>query len=227
MPINNKPIAVFDFETVSKIAETTEPIEFACIVYNPRTLEPYPDGEFHSDMKCLDESKIDPETLKWHCNLRGKTEDEMLERWRSGPDPELVWKNFANFLKRWNSSKGTSTYNAPIPCGYNIYGFDLLIVDRLCKRYGLVDKNGKQCLFNQFHVIDILHNIIFPWFENTGELTNYKFDTVRDFFGIESKGAHEALYDVQEEAEVYIRFQQFIRKLSKPEKFKGAFRNVN
>lgn len=224
MPVNDKPIAVIDFETASKDPYEAEPTEFACKVLNPRTLEPYPDGIFHSHIKVIDESKIDPDTLQWHCRLRKKTPDEMMEQWRTSPDPEVVWKEFAKFIKQWNPSKGTSTFKAPISAAYNGQNFDFIIVDRLCKRYGFVDKTNKQCLFNQFHSIDILHGLIYPWFENTLELSNYKFDTVREFFGIESKGAHTALDDVEQESLVFIRFQKFIRKLANPEKFRNAFK---
>ena len=67
-------------------------------------------------------------------------------------------------------------------------------------------------------------NVIFYWFEGNNELKNYTLDNVREYFGISKVGAHDALKDVRDTAEIVIRFLRLHRNLSLKIKFKESFR---
>ena len=67
-------------------------------------------------------------------------------------------------------------------------------------------------------------NLVFYWFNHNNELKSYKLDTLRDYFGIAKDGAHDAIKDVKDTAEILIRFLKLHRNLSEKIKFKGAFK---
>ena len=68
-------------------------------------------------------------------------------------------------------------------------------------------------------------NVVFYWFEGNNELKNYTLDSLREYFGISKDGAHDALKDVKDTAEIAIRFLRLHRNLSQKIKFKGSFVN--
>jgi DNA polymerase III epsilon subunit-like protein len=69
-------------------------------------------------------------------------------------------------------------------------------------------------------------NVVFYWFENSNELKNYTLDNLREYLGISKEGAHDALKDVQDTANILIRFMKLHRNIAKKVKFKGSFVNV-
>ena len=68
-------------------------------------------------------------------------------------------------------------------------------------------------------------NLIFYWFENNPELKNYTLDSLREYFGIDKTGAHDALKDVKDTASIMIRFLKLHRNLSGKVKFRNSFIN--
>jgi DNA polymerase III epsilon subunit-like protein len=54
-------------------------------------------------------------------------------------------------------------------------------------------------------------------------LSSYSLDNVRKYFGISGEGAHDALKDVKDCAEILIRFMKLHRNLSSKVKFKNSF----
>ena len=70
-------------------------------------------------------------------------------------------------------------------------------------------------------------NLMFYWFEQNNDIKSYTLDTVRDYFGIPKEGAHDALKDVKDTADIIIRFMKLHRNLSKKIKFKGSFLDNN
>jgi DNA polymerase III epsilon subunit-like protein len=66
-------------------------------------------------------------------------------------------------------------------------------------------------------------NVIFYWFESNSELKNYTLDNLREYLGISKEGAHDALKDVKDTAEILIRFLKLHRNLGKKVKFKDSF----
>jgi DNA polymerase III epsilon subunit-like protein len=69
-------------------------------------------------------------------------------------------------------------------------------------------------------------NLVFYWFENNSDLKSYTLDSLRDYFGISKDGAHDALKDVRDTAEIIIRFLKLHRSLSQKIKFKNSFTKV-
>lgn len=130
---------------------------------------------------------------------------------------------FVNYLDKYHSrSSKKSQFSAPIAAGYNINRFDLHIIDRLSNKYGNLNKEKRTDLFYPRDVIDGM-NLMFYWFENNNDLKSYTLDTVRDYFGISKDGAHDALKDVKDTAEIIVRFLKLHRNLAQKVKFRDSF----
>lgn len=215
--MNHNTLICLDFETGNLEIKDIQPIQVAAKAFHPRTLQPIAGtrGEFCSDMKPTDFSKISQKALD--INKR-KIED--LEK---APEQKVVWSAFAEWVNSFNYRK--DIYSAPIAIGKNIHNFDMPIVQILSEKYGFVDKNGKQNLFNQVRIID-LDDFMFYFFENSEELKNIKMDTLREYFGLSKENGHEALCDVKQTAELVLRFMKVVRNTSKKIKFKGSLANV-
>lgn len=211
MAINTNYLAVFDFET-SGLVESY-PLEIACKVYNARSLEPIQDGEFHSMCKPPPDVKIEQGAL----DVTGIKREDVDK----APLLEVVWPQFVDWVGKYNSKK--NKWEAPVPCGSNIRGFDLPICSRMNLRFS--KKKEDTVLFNTFKCIDLL-DIIFLWFENTNDLPNHKLDTIRQYFGITKDGSHRAMKDVEDTGNIIMRFLKLHRNLmgSGKVKFKDAFK---
>lgn len=210
--MNSNVIICFDFETGGLDTKTTEPIEIAAIAVNPRTLTPIPDGTFYSLCRPTDFSILQDGALA----VNGRTRSEL----QKAPEQEVVWRAFAGFIKRFNP-KGNGFATAPIPAGKNIRLFDMPIFTRICSKYGFVDKNGEQNLFHRRKVYD-LEDMIEFWFENSDELPNRKMDTLRGYFGLSKDGAHSAMVDTLQTADLITRFMRVHRYYASKIVFRGA-----
>ena len=221
--MNKNKICVFDFETDGINVETLNPVQVAAVIIDPRKLEVIEGAEFNSYMRPenIDEKdyvKKNLPTIEWHAKVQGCSKEDILEVWRSAPEAKHVWGDFLDFLSRYYASgKKKTRFSAPIACGANIIKFDLPISQRLCKKYS----NGKN-IFHPRDVIDIMH-WFFPWFENSEDVTSYSMDNMREYLGISSEGAHDALKDVQDVANICIRFMKLHRRTAGKVKFKDSF----
>lgn len=226
MPISKSIYIVTDFETGSRNPYTTQPIEIASIAVNPRTLEIVPNSEFVSLIKPLDDKEaldagldpIDDEALK----VNGKTR-EALEK---APPIKSVWKQYMNYISNYNMSG--REWDAPVMVGFNNNGFDDIIIDRICtkKPWALgpvYEKRGCQGLFHPIVNIDIM-KMAHPWFESNSDLKTISMDNLRAYFGMSFGGAHEALQDVKDEAEIFIRLMKLTRKFAQRVTFKDSFK---
>jgi DNA polymerase III epsilon subunit-like protein len=193
----NRDIIVFDFETGGRNPHKCQPTQIAAIALDGRNFKPK--GTFNSLMRpILDDEKaialgVDPvedEALK----VTRKTREELAK----APLPKTVWKKFVNFVEKYNW-KGTSFF-APIPCGFNIIGYDMHIVNRLCKEYGPWDENRQQQkLFHQIYKIDVMDDV-WLWTEGDPEVKSISMDSLRERMGLSSENAHDALQDVKDTA---------------------------
>lgn len=212
MPINNNYILCFDFETTGLDTKTCEPLEIGCLVIDPKTYKLLPD-RFLSDIAPSEGTVIEPKALE----VNGFT----MDRIKAAPPQDIVWKQFQQFVSKYNV-KGFN--GAPIALGANIKAYDLPIADRLCQKYGMVDKEGKSKLFNKRYIHDI-YEILFPWLESKDEPSSYGMDVLRDYFGLSRHKAHTALKDCEDVYKIYERFMMFMRNLSRRYNFKDAFKN--
>lgn len=212
--MNTHDIIVIDFETGSAVPETTVPLSIAAKAFHPRSLRPIPDAEFSSLMRPKDEefALIQAEALA----VNGIKIDDL----KVAPERAQVWSRFVSFVNAHNFRK--TPWTAPIFAGHNILTFDLVIIDRLCKEHGQVDKDGRQNLYNRRDKLDLLP-LSLLWFENAREPANYKLDTLRDYFGMSKEGAHTAIQDVRDSGDIIMRFLQLHRTIAGKVTFKGAF----
>lgn len=226
---NLQKICVFDFETDGANPEKCSPVQLAAVMVDPIRLEIIKDSQFNINLKpellASDDSYTyaDSDVLDFHAKVRGSSRDAILDLWRKYPPQDQGWKAFVSYLEMYHlRSDKKSCFTAPIAAGYNIYRFDMRIIDRLSTKYSNVNKEGRTSLFYPRDTIDLM-NLVFYWFENSHDLKNYTLDTLRDYLGISKDGAHDALKDVEDTANILIRFLKLHRRTSEKVKFKGSF----
>lgn len=227
---NLQKICVFDLETDGVNPDICSPVQIAAVIVDPMKLEIVKDSEFNITVKPLaleDKPEYcysDSDVLDFHAKVRGSTKDQILESWKSYQKQEHGWNMFISYLDMYHtrSNSKKSCFTAPIAAGYNINRFDLRIIERLSQKYNNLNKEGRSSLFYPRDVIDIM-NLVFYWFEGNNELKNYTLDNLRDYLGINKEGAHDALKDVQDTANILIRFLKLHRTLSNKIKFKSSF----
>ena len=201
-------ICVFDYETGGANPNECEITQIGACIIN------------RWDLKIIDtfESMARPENLdrveQGALEVTGFT----LEQLEQAPDIKIVWGQFVDWVNKHNKSKGNiGTYMAPIPAGYNILGYDMIIVDRYCKKYGPYNDNrGQQKLFNPIHKFDLMHHMWF-WTENNPNLKSLKLTSVCEWLGFakaDIENAHDALQDVMNTARIIIRLMQMQRNLT-------------
>ena len=220
--MNYRDIIVFDFETGSRNPHKTQPTQIAAVAIHGRKLTVQPGGYFNSEIRPIiaDEEAIaaglDPleeEALE----ITHKDRESLAK----APHPKQVWEKFSDFVNKYNFKK-TSFY-APIPAGYNINGFDMPIVTRMCNQYGpRDDKTGGQKLFNKAYKLDVM-DLVWVWMENNPNVKSISMDSMRDYMGIDKEGSHDALKDVKDTANIMIRFLKFHRALASKTQFEKAF----
>lgn len=230
---NTQKICVFDLETDGSNPDICSPVQIAAVIVDPVRLEIIKDSEFNISLKpsALEEKPDyayeDSDVLDFHAKVRGSTKDSILNDWKAFQKQEQGWKMFVSYLDMYHTrSEKKSCFTAPIAAGYNINRFDLRIIDNLSKKYKNLNKEGRSSLFYPRDVIDLM-NVVFYWFEGNSELKNYTLDNLRDYLGLSKEGAHDALKDVRDTAELLIRFMKLFRNTAKKVKFKGAFADSN
>jgi DNA polymerase III epsilon subunit-like protein len=218
----NRDFIIFDFETGSRNPHRTQPTQIAAIALDGRTLSMK--GQFNSEIKPIfDEAEalaagVDPiedEALK----ITKKTR-EQLEK---APSLKSVWSKFTKFVDQYNW-KGDTFFN-PIPVGFNIIGFDMIIVNRLCREFGPWDKDREQQkLFSKVYKFDIMDSV-FAWTESDPSIRSISMDSLRERMGLSFDNAHDALQDVKDEANIFIKLMKTHRAVYQNIKFEKAFAN--
>lgn len=230
--INNK-ICVFDFETDGKNPEECSPVQLSAVIIDPIKLEIIPKSEFNTFLK--PEKLVDPnvenpytdsDILEWHGKIRNMSADQILAEWKTYPEQKCAWSQFVSYLDKYHlKSNGgkKSQFTAPIAAGYNILRFDMAIVNRLSNKYNNTNKEKETCLFHPRDKIDIMH-LFSIWMSYTSEVKGLSLDNMRDYLGIDKANAHNASKDVEDCANILIRFLRLHKKLSQKIKFKDAFK---
>lgn len=214
MPINRNKIIMYDLETTSANPQTTQAIEICAVAIDARNLEIIEGSKFYSLIKPI-EDVAEQEKLglgpieQAALDVNKKTMEEL----RKAPALKTVWNSFSQYLLQYNSTG--KKWDAPILSGFNNRGFDDVIINRIAEQYGPWDASRKQCpLFHPIFNIDLMQ-ILFPWFESNYEVKNFKMDTFREFFGIESENAHSADVDVYDQAKILCNLMKMTRKYSR------------
>lgn len=224
--MNHKWIIVYDLETDSAKPEEANITEIAAVAIHPRTLDIKTDDAFKLTVKPPGITKDEyftsarQDTIQWHANTRGCTSEDIIKLWKSGKSTKIALKSFCTFLEKYHIEKDPARkiyYTEPVYSGYNVNGFDDIIIRRLLNEHKL------KYPFAKMGHMDVM-DIIGMWFENLPEPKSYKLDEVKAFLGLESHGqAHEALSDVIDTAKILTRFLKFSRRQASVDKFKGAF----
>lgn len=218
-------------ETDGSDPSICSPVQLAAIIVDPISLDIVKGSEFNINfMPEVIEQNSDyvytTDILDFHSKVKGCSKDDILNAWKQYPKQSQAWDMFVNYLDKYHSrSTKKSQFSAPIAAGYNINRFDLVIVDRLSNKYKNLNKEGRTDLFYPRDVLDVI-NLIFYWFENNEDVKSFALDNLRDYFGIDKDGAHDALKDVKDTANILIRFLKLHRNLSNKIKFKGAFKDA-
>lgn len=224
-----KKICVFDFETDGSDPEVCSPVQLAAIMIDPIKLEIISGSEFNINCK-PEVIEKDPDyhyetdIIDFHSRVKGCSQEDIYKLWKTYGSQQLAWESFVNYLDKYHcgNRKKKTMFSAPIAAGYNINRFDMKIINRLSKKYKTIDtKEGTSTLFYPRDVLDIM-NLVFYWFESSN-LKSYSLDNIREHLGISKDGAHDALKDVQDCAEILIRFMRLHRKLVPKIKFEGSF----
>ncbi len=216
MSLNYNKIIVYDYESDNLDPKIANPVEIAAKVYDGRTLEALPDGEFDSgcrpdDIDKEDYLKAHLSTIEWHSKLHNCSVEDIVNKWKTYPAEKIAWEQFINFLAKYNPNT-KSKLSAPIRAGWNIVGYDDIITQRLCNKYGNADKEGNQKIFTPRHVIDGLH-LCFYWFENLENGPDlYGMDPMREYLGINKDNAHTAIKDVRDSGRIITHFMMLHRK---------------
>jgi DNA polymerase III epsilon subunit-like protein len=225
-------ICVFDLETDGSDPLVCSPVQIAAVMIDPLKFEVIPNSEFNLMIK-PDKLEDDPahkydesDILSFHAKVRGCDQGEILRSWLASTNQKQGWGMFVDYLDKYhcNHSK-KSQFSAPICAGYNINRFDLKIVNRLSAKYGHTNKEKQTNLFHPRDVLDIM-NLAYYWFRDIDELKSLSLDNLRDYLGINKDNAHDALKDVNDCADILIRFLKLHKGLSEKIKFKDAFLNV-
>jgi DNA polymerase III epsilon subunit-like protein len=220
----NRDYIIFDFETGSRNPHKTQPTQIAAIALDGRSLTLK--GTFNSEIKpILDDDKaiaagfdpIQDEALR----ITGKTKEKL----ELAPSLKSVWNKFTKFVDQYNW-KGEPFF-APIPVGFNIIGFDMHIINRLCKEFGPWDtEREQQKLFSKVYKIDIMDNV-FAWTESDPSIKSISMDSLRERMGLSKENAHDALQDVKDSANIFIKLLKTHRSVYQNITFDKAFANGN
>jgi len=227
--VNYNKICVFDFETDGTNPEECSPVQIAAVMVDPINLNIIPNSEFNCNFK-PEVMEKDPnyeyktDILDFHAKVKGCSKNEVYAEWQNYPKQEIAWNMFVDYLDKYHTrTSKKSQFSAPIAAGYNIYRFDLPIIRRLSQKYKNTNKEGNSNVFYPRDVVDMM-NLVFYWFNHSNDLKSYTLDSLRDYMGISKEGAHDAIKDVKDTAEIMIRFLKLHRNLAEKIKFKGSFK---
>ena len=152
--INYNKICVFDFETDGSDPVSCSPVQIAAVMVDPLQLSIIPDSEFNINFKpeVLENNPnhiYEGDILDFHAKVKGSSKEQVLAEWKEYPSQKQSWNLFTEYLSKYHCRSGSkkSQFTAPIAAGYNIHRFDLIIVDRLSKKYNNLNKENRSNIF--------------------------------------------------------------------------------
>lgn len=203
-----------DSETSSVDPYTTQLLSLGAVVVDTQKLEIIEGSDFYSLLKPEDPDKVEQGALDVN---KLKMEDLL-----KAPSEKTVWNNFADYARKYKSG---NTHWGLVPfVTYNGLAFDLIIFDRMAKKHGHTDKDGRQNIWNRRDQIDMMHHV-YSWLKFPGQLDSVSFDNVRKFLGMTADQAHNSLSDAKDTAKLFIRFFKLYKELSVRIPFVNAFNN--
>jgi exonuclease I len=231
---------VHDFETGDKNPYSCQPIQWAGLALDKRTLKPIDKFEV----------KIRPYLDDEQCKQFGlaPVSDEALSvtgtKREDLPHYTPLDEAFAaivQWVQQLTPKKGL--FNGPISVGFNSTKFDDVIMKRLIcgnfyfaesvgiaipdgkkepYKFGPQRKDGEQDLFN-YVAIDVLQQMRF-WLDNLKRNSkSMSMDALREYFDLRSLKNHDALSDVYATAALFARFEKYARSHASNSKFERSF----
>lgn len=227
-------------ETGSRSPYKTQLLQLCAVMIDSRKLEVVPNSIFKTYVRPIPDQECEEYGLD-------KVEDEALQVNHitrdildNAPAINVIWPQFINYVNQYNKKK--TIWTAPVLAGYNSNKFDDIILDRICggnKRYNQCkkepyalgpwdDEQNKNKLFHPRDNLDIM-KLLFYWFENDKNVNSYALDIMREKFGINKEGAHNAVVDTLQEAHLLIKFLKLARYIHErmEEKFNNCFDQEN
>ena len=117
--------------------------------------------------------------------------------------------------------KGGAEGGAPRWCAL------ILIINRMCKEYGPYDETRQQQkIFSKIHKCDVMDNM-HMWTEGDPSIRSISMDTLRERMGLSSENAHDALQDVKDTANIFIKLLKTHRAVYQNIELDKAFANGN
>ncbi len=222
--MNRNYLCCYDFETSGVDPHTCSMFQLAAKIIHPRKLEFIQGDEFKSFSRPPEFETLKDEAFEYQAKVRGISVAEMKQIIADAPPEKEVWKNFVTFTGRYHQDgcKRKSMFSAIIRAGINIRSYDNVIWQRLCEKYGYINKNGEQNIAFPRDNVDLM-DICFLWFENSHQPEKYNMDCLREYFGLPSDGGHDAMFDVNQTGELIMRFLRLHRATNV--KFRGALAN--
>lgn len=201
----------FDVETGGFNADVNPITEFACVVYNPITLEDK--FEFECLIKPYHNLVIDAGATK----VTGLTHEKLMDEGIEFEEFIEIFKEICNEFKVHNSKKWIER---PVLVGHNISDFD---------KYFLIHalKLSKDDLFKYVdeYMIDTLRDAKLKWHDKKG----HKLGDCAKYIGYDLVEAHRAMPDVKANVELHkylltcMRNQNSDNSANPVKKFRSTF----
>jgi DNA polymerase III epsilon subunit-like protein len=118
----------------------------------------------------------------------------VMDKWRDGITEKHAFEHYDTYIKKYCGA------TSPIVGGQNVRGYDLIIYNRCCNKYGIPYR------FYRREELDLLDYFSHWFMFAKTPPKNYKLDTIRAKFGMSLEGAHDALVDVYDTAKILLRF---------------------
>jgi DNA polymerase III epsilon subunit-like protein len=227
---NFNTIIFYDFETGGKKAACSQPLSISALAIDPVRLEIIGGSEFDSYIRPIwDEDtciKMGIEPVQDEALAVNKITREQLE---NAPSLQEVWSRFTSFVKKYQS--GASQWGAPIKAGFNNNNFDDPILQRIASPtgYNLGPWDSEYqtiSLFHPIHSIDLMR-LLWTVFEAKKGFRSLSFDTMRNYFGMSSEGAHSSRVDVLQGACLLIKYLRWKRNVVAKVKLEKSMEGID
>ena len=226
-------IAVLDLETTGlspiecgehKRAQITE---ISITMLDARTLDISKNNCFNSLVWIeQDENKCEELGLSPLSEEIAEKTHKSYEELAEAPTLDIVWKKMCQFLDRFTT--GAGPWNRPILSGWNTDGYDIKILNEICKEKNQWDDKYQQNTL--FHPRDHMDGqVMMYWlFENVPGINSLSLDNTRELFGLpETSLNHTARIDTLESALIIQRILRWLRKISSKGKFEQTMASVD
>lgn len=234
---------IVDFETQSKDPNFNQPISIGAVMIDGRKLTICDRGTFYSTINFIRDDEVDNYNLGPLEQQALDVNKLTIEELDKAPPLKKVWGDFVNWVNYFNPSKDpwegpifcghNADYDRTIMrriMDGHLKGITLpskLISKtkiknekdevlakayRELKPYKEPWKFGPNHLFHPVYTLDTM-SLSLALFENNKSPHTYSLESIRALFGLPNSGAHNALVDVLNSAEILVRYLRLLREV--------------